>query len=1066
MSLTLAAHEFQLSIDAGLISDPRLGTIGDRVWRDADNNGRFDSNETGVAGVLVELWSTGFDRMPGGGDDRVVSSTMTDHDGFYLFTGLAADRYFVRFPHVTTRQFTLPNASGVQDQFDSDVDPATGATAAFFLPPGADDLTWDAGLVSTPANPPPVVEFTGRVWDDQNRDGLRNPGEPWLNGWDVQLLSGGTVIATSRTRIQDLNGDGFIDPDTEHGWYMLDSLVGGEFTIRQVVMPTWIQTYPADDGDWTVTGAIGQTVEGNDFGNTRSGTVYGRKWHDLNRNGIADPDEPGLNGWIIELRDQNGRVVASAITHDADLDGDGVIDPFRERGLYSLTAPSGTYEITERIQSGWEQTSGSVDSLALLAWQLDGEFRFARTSSLFENWGGLGEKWIYGSGLWYFITPDGRLFRWNQSPRDQLSGEPIAVLSPAFHANLSLVYDAVKPELETVTIVAGTGDPEINIADALLERARQLDNELRLENTGNLFRNLGGLGEIWIYGRGNWYFITPEGQMFLWDGSSAENLTGTLTATLSPEFHSDPSLIYNPRQPGAGVTPDSTGNSINFGNARIPGITGRKWHDRNADGVRDADEPGLNGWTIQLVDTAGNVIGQTATSDRDLNGDGVIDPFTESGWYAFHRVAFGDYMVREIPQLGWHSSQPAAAPVADAAYRLDQALQFAATASDFEDWGGLGEKWFYGAAGWYYITPDGSVFQWNGSPQTALSGTLVGRLSPEFHADPARLYNAPVPPGHQISVTNSPIDNVDFGNFIVDGSSGNGNVTVTVTNGNLMIRGDSRDNAIVLYTSNRQDIVVQGLGATTVNGSTAPFIAFRGTGAIPGHLQSRSGNGDDQLSILNVMMGGDLSVSSGGGIDTVMASGLNVGGSVAIQGNAHDNVVSLSDSMIAGHMTIVSGGGADEVEIDSVSVAGNLSVNTGNGHDLVSLARSTIQGAVAMLTGAGSDWTLITNSQLLGNTRLNTSAGHDLVVLDSTQAGQPLTIVTGGGHDSVATIGTNEFAAPLTLDGGSGNDAVQSDAQTAFAVIPVVRRFESDQIPDLDSLIDSAVTHLLSVGLV
>jgi len=41
---------------------------------------------------------------------------------------------------------------------------------------------------------------------------------------------------------------------------------------------------------------------------------------------------------------------------------------------------------------------------------------------------------------------------------------------------------------------------------------------------------------------------------------------------------------------------------IDFGNQVIPGIHGQKFDDLNANGVRDPGEPGLDGWTIQLID--------------------------------------------------------------------------------------------------------------------------------------------------------------------------------------------------------------------------------------------------------------------------------------------------------------------------------------------------------------------------------------------------------------------------------------------------------------------------------
>jgi len=71
-------------------------------------------------------------------------------------------------------------------------------------------------------------------------------------------------------------------------------------------------------------------------------------------------------------------------------------------------------------------------------------------------------------------------------------------------------------------------------------------------------------------------------------------------------------------------------------------IHGQKWHDLDADGVRHPGEPGLDGWTIELVDPATNAVIQTTTTQsEDLNGDSVIDPYLEQGLFAFTGLGAG-----------------------------------------------------------------------------------------------------------------------------------------------------------------------------------------------------------------------------------------------------------------------------------------------------------------------------------------------------------------------------------------------------------------------------------------
>lgn len=77
-------------------------------------------------------------------------------------------------------------------------------------------------------------------------------------------------------------------------------------------------------------------------------------------------------------------------------------------------------------------------------------------------------------------------------------------------------------------------------------------------------------------------------------------------------------------------------------------ISGEKYHDLDADGVRDVGEPGLGGWTI------------TATR---MNG-AAIDPFVttsdSNGAFVFQNLPEGTYSVCEALQPGWIATQPSA----------------------------------------------------------------------------------------------------------------------------------------------------------------------------------------------------------------------------------------------------------------------------------------------------------------------------------------------------------------------------------------------------------------------
>ena len=77
-------------------------------------------------------------------------------------------------------------------------------------------------------------------------------------------------------------------------------------------------------------------------------------------------------------------------------------------------------------------------------------------------------------------------------------------------------------------------------------------------------------------------------------------------------------------------------------------ISGTKWHDLNGDGVRDAEEPGLEGWTIYL----------DANDNGELDDDETSTETDAEGNYSFTGLAAGTYTVAEVIQEGWQQTFP------------------------------------------------------------------------------------------------------------------------------------------------------------------------------------------------------------------------------------------------------------------------------------------------------------------------------------------------------------------------------------------------------------------------
>ncbi|MBY0233062.1 MAG: MSCRAMM family adhesin SdrC [Gemmataceae bacterium] len=128
------------NVDAGFVTLP--GTVAGTVWRDLNANGQRDMGELGLGGFLVRLLDA---------DTKAIVGTATTNAlGDYVFSQLAADRYYLELVPPPGWSLTTPNVG--DDSKDSDFDPATKATALFDVLPGG-FLDFNAGLLFGP--PPP-----------------------------------------------------------------------------------------------------------------------------------------------------------------------------------------------------------------------------------------------------------------------------------------------------------------------------------------------------------------------------------------------------------------------------------------------------------------------------------------------------------------------------------------------------------------------------------------------------------------------------------------------------------------------------------------------------------------------------------------------------------------------------------------------------------------------------------------------------------------------------------------------------------------------------------------------
>ncbi|MCW2812503.1 MAG: Carboxypeptidase regulatory-like protein [Friedmanniella sp.] len=209
----LRATRFDPGVDAGLV--PLTFALTSRVWLDHNRDGVRQPDEPPATATVSLL-------TPGG---AVLASAPTDGQGRYLFSGLEAGRYRLRFdgigPH---RSFTVRSSTGGGD---SAVSPE-GTTAVFTLGQNARQLApadtlgvTGADFVNASLGAGLVESFSlgDTVWRDHNGDGVRAPGDEGVGGVRVSLLDeAGRVLARETT--------------TRTGAYDFEGLAAGVYRIR------------------------------------------------------------------------------------------------------------------------------------------------------------------------------------------------------------------------------------------------------------------------------------------------------------------------------------------------------------------------------------------------------------------------------------------------------------------------------------------------------------------------------------------------------------------------------------------------------------------------------------------------------------------------------------------------------------------------------------------------------------------------------------------------------------------------------------------------------------------
>ena len=335
-------------------------------------------------------------------------------------------------------------------------------------------------------------------------------------------------------------------------------------------------------------------------------------------------------GWLVEA----GDAVKAFVSKDAPAAG---LVPLLEVTYEAPPEPQGIVEgrIWNDLNTDGRPADPAVADLDLQIFQ-----------QLHFNAFGGAEYWFRSAGdqRWYFLTPDGRLTKWDMTG-GELSGETVTTVDQRFYLDPQLMVqpvDSPEPWLNGRTVELldsggsviattttsgrdinrdGSIDPQTeggwylfeNVAsdqtytvrqvlpDGWKESARvELDlstgtedlvNGLGLTKRGSYFQNFGGENEKWLHSETHgWHYILPSGDLYRWDGrpiSDETPLAGRLVASVGIAGYHDPETVADGNFREDDFTEGDLLMRVDFGTYLSQTVSGRVWLDFYANGERE-----------------------------------------------------------------------------------------------------------------------------------------------------------------------------------------------------------------------------------------------------------------------------------------------------------------------------------------------------------------------------------------------------------------------------------------------------------------------------------------------
>ena len=324
-------------------------SVAGNVYLDANNNGSFETGETGIASVIVKLTGTDINNNP------VNLATTTGSDGSYAFTKLAPSNSSGYTVTETQPSGYLDGKTTIKSG-----NPGTVTTAKPLSAGGSDVITKivvaaNDNLTNYNFGETPAGSVSGFVYVDANNSGVKDAGEAAIAGVAIGLTGtdgNGQAVNLSTTTAADgsYSFTGLV-PSNAAG-YTITEIQPANYPDGKTTSPTGTITAskPVAAGGSDIIAkvvvAAGANLPNNNFGELTAASIAGFVYLDANNSGTKDSGETGISGVTVKLTGTSAN--GTAVNQSVSTGGDG---SFSFTGL----APSdgSGYALTEIQPAGY-----------------------------------------------------------------------------------------------------------------------------------------------------------------------------------------------------------------------------------------------------------------------------------------------------------------------------------------------------------------------------------------------------------------------------------------------------------------------------------------------------------------------------------------------------------------------------------------------------------------------------------------------------------------------------------------------------------------------------------------